>query len=185
MCVAQILGGLLPELEALQEQGFQADTNSATRSIGYRQGLKWLQDVRKRGAASAADIKQLALDIQGPSRRLHKAQVTFHRDTEHFHWVDASAGPEAAAARIERQLQLEEHQGAHSLLSCAHAASIFFVGHPWLLLVRASGQQHPTYSRCLIECGAPQLCCCHVRAVVPEATCLCVLNGAPRCRLLR
>jgi tRNA A37 N6-isopentenylltransferase MiaA len=107
----QILGGLLAEARALRDAGLRANQNSATRAIGYRQGLKWLERISACRTATADDVRQLALDIQGPSRRLHKAQVTFHRNLEQFHWVDARQGPVAAAAYIEEQFRKCEHQG--------------------------------------------------------------------------
>lgn len=114
----QILGGLLPELKALLDQGLQPDTEPlkpATRSIGYRQGLKWLHEVGKRRKATPQDIEELAATVQRRSRRLARRQMQFHQKLEYFHWVDAARGPEAAAAYIEGQLQLEEHRGARLL----------------------------------------------------------------------
>jgi tRNA A37 N6-isopentenylltransferase MiaA len=109
----QILGGLLGELKALRAAGLQANQSAATRAIGYRQGLQWLDRISAGKTATPDDVRQLAMAIQGPSRRLHKQQVTFHRDLEHFHWVEASQGPMAAAEYIEEQFHKCEHHGLH------------------------------------------------------------------------
>jgi hypothetical protein len=67
-------------------------------------------------------VRQLAFDIQGPSRRLHKSQITFHRDVAQFHWVDATQGPTAAAEHIVQCFSLPEHEGGGNVASMKNAA---------------------------------------------------------------
>lgn len=107
----QLLGGLLDEAHALRQQGVHKLQNPATRALGYRQAFDWLQRISEARTATPADVRQLVHDIAGPSRRLHKAQLTFHRDLEQFRWVDARDGAEAAADEIEAQFLRDEHEG--------------------------------------------------------------------------
>lgn len=107
----QILSGLLPELHALRQVGLAPGTSSATSAIGYRQGLEWLDKVAAARHAPDEVIRDLALAIQAASRRLHKAQVTFHRDQPHFRWIDARQGIAGAAQEIEAHFLQPVHQG--------------------------------------------------------------------------
>jgi hypothetical protein len=108
----QILGGLLCEVHQLRKAGLGTVECPATRAVGYRQTMAWLDRVAAQRCVSDAYVQQLVFDIAGPSRRLHKGQVTFHRDLEHFHWVDATVGVDAAAAHIEQEFLRPDHVGA-------------------------------------------------------------------------
>ena len=114
-----MLGGLLDEAHKLRQDGVHTLQNSVTRALGYRQTFGWLQRISDSRSADASDVRQLVHDIAGPSRRLHKAQLTFHRDLEHFDWVDAREGASAAAAHIEAHFAADEHQGAATAPSLA------------------------------------------------------------------
>ena len=113
---SQILGGLLDEAHALRQQGVHKLQNPATRALGYRQTFDWLQRISEARTATPADVRQLVHDIAGPSRRLHKAQLTFHRDLEQFRWVDARDGAKAAADEIEAHFLRDEHEGECRML---------------------------------------------------------------------
>lgn len=114
-CDAQILGGLLPEVKALQGAGFTTGSHSAISAIGYRQTVLWLERIKEARHASASDVRQLAFDIQGPSRRLHRSQIILHRNVEQFHWVDATQGSAAAAEHIAKCFSLPEHEGVRNV----------------------------------------------------------------------
>ena len=111
MWYAQVMSGLLPELQRLRAAGLKANDCPATAAIGYRQGLLWLDKVATTRRASDDDIRQLAADIQGPSRRLHKAQLTFHRKLQYFQWIDACQGVSAAAHQVAEHFHAAKHVG--------------------------------------------------------------------------
>ena len=159
----------------LRQDGVHTLQNSVTRALGYRQTFGWLQRITESRSANASDVRQLVHDIAGPSRRLHKAQLTFHRDLEHFDWVDARKGASAAAAHIEAHFVAEAHQGAirHELLQCGcaqmHAPHLTCMCTPPLHCRTGSESQ-------VHACNALQSCkaiivsirvCDHVRTMRP------------------
>lgn len=114
----QVLGGLLDEVHMLREAGAQPGDTPATRAIGYRQALAWLNDVAEARTCDAAAVRQLAAAVQGPTRRLQRAQLVYHRGDENFAWIDATPGPEAVAADVLRRVSEPVHVGTSPL----HAA---------------------------------------------------------------
>jgi len=115
----QVLGGLLDEAHMLREAGAQPGDTPATRAIGYRQALAWLNGVAAARACDAAAVRQLAASIQGPTRRLQRAQLVFHRGDDAFAWIDATPGPAAAAEDILTRLSQATHTGAPAARSVA------------------------------------------------------------------
>jgi tRNA dimethylallyltransferase len=109
----QILGGLLDEAKQLWDAGWRANSSMATRAIGYRQALQWLAEIQGHDPVSDCVVQQLAFNIQGPSRRLHRKQLVFHRELPIFHWVDASRGPDAVVDEIEASFRSSQHPSAH------------------------------------------------------------------------
>lgn len=78
------------------------DSNCATRAIGYRQTLQFLQRMRTRacqdnGMICGDDIIQLAKEIQSASRKLCHRQMHWFRKEDAFHWIDASTGDPVGA----------------------------------------------------------------------------------------
>ena len=118
----QISSGLLKEVHHLRSAGLGHASTPAALALGYRQTLAWFDRIASQRTASAADIRQLVLDIAGPSRRLRKAQITFHRDLEYFHWIDADAGPLVVADYIAREFKQDQHQGAELPQHCCRGA---------------------------------------------------------------
>ena len=107
------MGGLLPEVHALRQRGLAANTGSATRAIGYRQGLEWLAQVAETRHADLASIQRLALDVAAASRQLQRAQMTYHRKHEHFCWLDATQRVRSVVDEIVAQAAQPAHQGVN------------------------------------------------------------------------
>ena len=132
-----VSGGLLEETSReLLSKGLGPNINCATRAIGYRQALEYLdiilnntrdddceygdkdkEDVSKIAKHSAvssiteAGIIQLAKDIQTASRKLCHRQLSWFRDDPLFRWIDAAQGQESALAEILQLWDEPAHQG--------------------------------------------------------------------------
>eukprot|EP00892_Ulva_mutabilis_P001173 jgi/Ulvmu1/11056/UM007_0238.1 len=106
-----VLGGLLDEAHMLREAGARPGDMPATRAIGYRQALEWLEGVAAARACNATAVRQLAASIQAATRRLQRAQLVFHRGDSTFAWIDATGGSAAAADAILAKVAEEAHVG--------------------------------------------------------------------------
>lgn len=95
----------------LRQAGAQPGSTPATRAIGYRQALTWLADVAEARTCDGAAVRRLASAIQGPTRRLQRSQLVFHRGDANFAWIDATAGPAAAAEAILGSIAAASHGG--------------------------------------------------------------------------
>lgn len=82
--------GLLSEASWLLDIGLRPDMNSATRSIGYRQTMEYLLSCRERGGSSPEDLYAFLSQFQKASRNFAKRQITWFRNEQIYHWLDAS-----------------------------------------------------------------------------------------------
>eukprot|EP00890_Picochlorum_soloecismus_P003763 jgi/Picsp_1/4388/NSC_01894-R1_trna dimethylallyltransferase 9 len=97
--------GLLTETaEKLTSKGLEPDTNCATRAIGYRQAMKYLQQIQslENPSEGVADtnIIQLAKDIQNASRQLCHRQMNWFRKDSKFKWITADQDEEQLVKEI-------------------------------------------------------------------------------------
>ncbi|KAH9625717.1 hypothetical protein KSS87_007913 [Heliosperma pusillum] len=83
--------GILAEAKWLLDIGLLPNSNSATRAIGYRQGMEYLLRCRERGGhSSAVEFFSLLTEFQKASRNFAKRQLTWFRNEPIYHWLDAS-----------------------------------------------------------------------------------------------
>lgn len=104
--------GLLKEAQWLLRQGITADTNCASRGIGYRQALLALQHWQENPAdASPQQLVQLVKDIQSASRSLCKRQINWFRDDPMFMWVDARQAFDDVTEEVLSAFHRAKHPG--------------------------------------------------------------------------
>lgn len=83
--------GILAEAKWLLDIGLLPNSNSATRAIGYRQGMEYLLRCREQGGQSSVnDFFSFLWDFQKASRNFAKRQLTWFRNEPIYHWLDAS-----------------------------------------------------------------------------------------------
>jgi tRNA dimethylallyltransferase len=84
-------GGLLSEASWLLDIGLLPNSNSATCAIGYRQAMEYLLHCRQNGGQSTPqELIEFLTKFQATSRNFAKRQITWFRNEEIYHWVDAS-----------------------------------------------------------------------------------------------
>lgn len=81
-CDEMIEKGLLKEIASLEENGLKENL-SASQSIGYRQGLEYLQTNRKE-----EDYDEFIRNFKQASKRYVKRQFTWFRRESQFRWLD-------------------------------------------------------------------------------------------------
>lgn len=87
--------GILAEAKWLLDVGLLPNSNSATRAIGYRQGMEYLLRCREQGdQSSVSDFLSFLWDFQKASRNFAKRQMTWFRNEPIYHWLDASKSME-------------------------------------------------------------------------------------------
>lgn len=89
---AMIEAGLIAELRALLDKGYDADAPPLRNTIGYREIAAHL-----RGESSLEAAIELA---KRRSRQLAKRQLTWFRARSEIEWMDPSAGPGPVYARF-------------------------------------------------------------------------------------
>uniref|UniRef100_A0A7N0U5G0 tRNA dimethylallyltransferase n=1 Tax=Kalanchoe fedtschenkoi TaxID=63787 RepID=A0A7N0U5G0_KALFE len=95
-CEDMLLGkpgcdGILGEAKWLLDVGLSPNSNSATRAIGYRQAMEYLERCRERqGQSSAGEFHAFLAEFQRASRNFAKRQLTWFRNENIYHWLDAS-----------------------------------------------------------------------------------------------
>ncbi|KAM7277892.1 hypothetical protein ACFE04_005026 [Oxalis oulophora] len=92
-CEDMLIGndGILSEAKELLDAGLLPNSNSATRAIGYRQAMDYLLRCREQdGRSSAGDFFSFLSDFQKASRNFAKRQLTWFRNEQIYHWLDAS-----------------------------------------------------------------------------------------------
>lgn len=83
--------GILAEVKWLLDIGLLPNSNSATRAIGYRQGMEYLLGCREQGGESSAnEFFSFLSEFQKESRNFAKRQLTWFRNEHIYHWLDAS-----------------------------------------------------------------------------------------------
>ncbi|XP_020242200.1 tRNA dimethylallyltransferase 9 [Asparagus officinalis] len=83
--------GLLSEASWLLDIGLQSNMNSATRAIGYRQAMEYLLGCRQEGGKSCpVSFRGFLFEFQKASRNFAKRQLTWFRNENIYHWLDAS-----------------------------------------------------------------------------------------------
>ncbi|OAY75175.1 tRNA dimethylallyltransferase 9 isoform X1 [Ananas comosus] len=83
--------GLLTEASWLLDIGLRPNMNSATRAIGYRQAMEYLQSCRiKGGRSSPEEFYAFLSEFQKASRNFAKRQMTWFRNELIYQWIDAS-----------------------------------------------------------------------------------------------
>ncbi|KAL2944519.1 tRNA dimethylallyltransferase 9 [Bienertia sinuspersici] len=83
--------GILAEAKWLLDIGLPPNSNSATRAIGYRQGMEYLLRCREQGGhSSAKEFFSFLSEFQKASRNFAKRQMTWFRNDPIYHWLDAS-----------------------------------------------------------------------------------------------
>lgn len=89
---SQLRDGILKEAQRLLNAGLLPNTNCATRSIGYRQCMEFLIEV-KRGDVELNDevIKDFIFRFNAATRKLVKQQITWFRGEELYKWIDLSS----------------------------------------------------------------------------------------------
>ncbi|CAO2836215.1 unnamed protein product [Amaranthus hypochondriacus] len=92
-CEDMLLGcdGILSEAKWLLDIGIPPNSNSATRAIGYRQGMEYLLKCREEGGQSSArEFLSFLSEFQKASRNFAKRQLTWFRNEPIYHWLNAS-----------------------------------------------------------------------------------------------
>ncbi|GAA0162391.1 RNA processing factor [Lithospermum erythrorhizon] len=92
-CEDMLLGndGLLSEARGLLDLGLLPNSNSATRAIGYRQAMDYLLKCKGQGGwSSPGDFYYFLSEFQKSSRNFAKRQMTWFRNEQIYHWIDAS-----------------------------------------------------------------------------------------------
>ncbi|XP_014498614.1 tRNA dimethylallyltransferase 9 isoform X1 [Vigna radiata var. radiata] len=92
-CEDMLLGrdGLLSEAQWLLDTGLHPNSNSATKAIGYRQAMEYLQRCREQGGqSSAAEFYKFLFEFQKASRNFAKRQLTWFRNEKIYQWLDGS-----------------------------------------------------------------------------------------------
>ncbi|XP_038689604.1 tRNA dimethylallyltransferase 9 isoform X1 [Tripterygium wilfordii] len=83
--------GILSEAKWLLDIGLLPNSNSATRAIGYRQTMEYLTNCRLQGGrSSAGEFFSFLSEFQQASRNFAKRQMTWFRNEQIYHWLDAS-----------------------------------------------------------------------------------------------
>ncbi|XP_027925551.1 tRNA dimethylallyltransferase 9 isoform X2 [Vigna unguiculata] len=83
--------GILSEAQWLLDAGLHPNSNSATKAIGYRQAMEYLQRCREQGGqSSAAEFYKFLFEFQKASRNFAKRQLTWFRNEKIYQWLDGS-----------------------------------------------------------------------------------------------
>ncbi|KAL9322178.1 hypothetical protein ACSQ67_010231 [Phaseolus vulgaris] len=83
--------GILSEAQWLLDTGLHPNSNSATKAIGYRQAMEYLQSCREHGGqSSVAEFYKFLFEFQKASRNFAKRQLTWFRNEGIYQWLDAS-----------------------------------------------------------------------------------------------
>ncbi|XP_024159621.1 tRNA dimethylallyltransferase 9 isoform X4 [Rosa chinensis] len=83
--------GILSEARWLLDAGLIPNSNSATRAIGYRQAMEYLLLCREQGGSSSPrEFYNFLTEFQKASRNFAKRQLTWFRNEQIYHWLDAS-----------------------------------------------------------------------------------------------
>ncbi|KAI8109417.1 hypothetical protein M9434_000699 [Picochlorum sp. BPE23] len=96
----------------------EADSNCATRAIGYRQTMFFLDRWASRDVNDLAekDIIDLAKDIQTASRQLCHKQMHWFRKEEKFRWIQADGlTRDDLVQELIHHWEKDEHQGGGAL----------------------------------------------------------------------
>ena len=101
-CDAMLKEGLLEEITALDKLGLR-DHRSASSSIGYKQGLTYLDSPQ-----GDEDYEKFLHDFKKASRNYAKRQFTWFRKESEFRWLDLDAHDMEIAAEIIMQDYLRE-----------------------------------------------------------------------------
>ncbi|KAE9585153.1 putative tRNA dimethylallyltransferase [Lupinus albus] len=92
-CEDMLMGrdGILSEAQWLLNIGLLPNCNSATRAIGYRQGMEYLLRCREQGGqSSVGEFHKFLSEFRKASRNFAKRQLTWFRNESIYHWLDAS-----------------------------------------------------------------------------------------------
>lgn len=116
-----MMDGLLTET-AEKLMHLEPDSNCATRAIGYRQALNFLQEHRqsvddgqKKEPPTPQDVVSLAKDIQTASRQLCHRQMHWFRKEPAFRWVHADQDPEDLLNELVMHWERSESEDHKSL----------------------------------------------------------------------
>ncbi|KAK9088973.1 hypothetical protein Scep_028055 [Stephania cephalantha] len=82
--------GLLSEAARLLDMGLLPNSNSATRAIGFRQAMEFLLQCREQGGSSPGEFFSFLSEFQKASRNFAKRQLTWFRNEDIYHWLNAS-----------------------------------------------------------------------------------------------
>ena len=94
-----LVGGLVRETVEKLSSHVEPDSNCATRAIGYRQTMEFIDRMRREKkqnhdfVCTGDDIIQLAKEIQAASRKLCHRQMHWFRKEDCFKWVAATGDP--------------------------------------------------------------------------------------------
>jgi len=108
-----VMNGVVEETgRVLISRGLRPNVNCATRAIGYRQVLEFLEAgaAAEHGPDEAA-VVELARSIQGASRKLCHRQLNWFRDDGLFQWVDAERGDDELVDELVRLWNEPAHSG--------------------------------------------------------------------------
>ncbi|XP_022717206.1 tRNA dimethylallyltransferase 9 isoform X2 [Durio zibethinus] len=90
-CEHMLSDGILSEARWLLDKGLLPNSNSATRAIGYRQAMEYLLRCREQGGMSSTrDFYYFLSEFQKASRNFAKRQLTWFRNEQIYHWLNAS-----------------------------------------------------------------------------------------------
>lgn len=105
-CEAMLQGGMLQECADLLREGYSAESSSATRAIGYRQGLEALQEwAVNPSSLNPTSMGELVDAVQTGSRQYAQRQIKWARGVRLFQWLDAQQPTSAIIAQIMDSLQ--------------------------------------------------------------------------------
>eukprot|EP00210_Caulerpa_lentillifera_P000592 g573.t1 len=121
-CEEMLQQGILAESARLLEAGIAPNTNCATRSIGYRQSMNFLQKLKNGEIELNIDTtRSFIMEFEAATRKLVKQQITWFRSDRRYRWVDLASqtyDPKDLILKDWRKLRLfptdNKEQGALS-----------------------------------------------------------------------
>ncbi|KAK9833352.1 hypothetical protein WJX84_005140 [Apatococcus fuscideae] len=111
-CEQMLHNGILQEAKWLLDEGVAQDSNCASRAIGYRQAMQFLEACLADPAHLCKDnLVDLVDSMQQSSRQLCHRQLTWFRDDAMYQWLDATRSTVDLVLHVQQELQKPEHKG--------------------------------------------------------------------------
>ncbi|GMH33877.1 hypothetical protein BSKO_01711 [Bryopsis sp. KO-2023] len=111
-CEQMVRNGILEEAAMMLDEGLEPSQNCATRAIGYRQAMEYLQPLfRGESEVTEEGLERLILDIQSATRQLVKQQTTWFKKDGLYQLVDISNEAFNVAEHIIQEYNKPKHDG--------------------------------------------------------------------------